>query len=148
MFSSLGDSATEQWHVGLGLIIPLGDLTLEQGEVNARVGLRQTRVQVADLRNSIHLEVQDAVRNVEVSLKQVGLARRVRVLSKTKLEIEGEKLRLGRSSNFQLVTFQNDLADAQFRELDAIINYLNSLTLLDQALGTTLQTWQIDLRTE
>jgi len=40
---------------------------------------------------------------------------------------------------------QNNLAAAQLRELEAMISYLNAQTLLDQILGTTLETWHIDV---
>ena len=36
-------------------------------------------------------------------------------------------------------------ADETVRELNATINYLNALTQLDQTLGTTLDTWDIQL---
>ena len=61
----------------------------------------------------------------------------------------GRKLNLGLSTNFQLVDFEDDLVNVQNREVDAIISYLNALTRLDQTLGTTLETWRIDVdRTE
>jgi outer membrane protein TolC len=92
----------------------------------------------------VGVEVQDGVRNVLVSLKQVELAQRVRQLSERQLAVEREKLQGGRSSNFQLITLQNNLVTAQVRELEATIAYLNAQTLLDQILGTTLETWHID----
>ena len=52
---------------------------------------------------------------------------------------------MGRTSNFQMVRFQNDLVIAQNNELSNKISYLNSLTTLDQILGATLDTWQIKL---
>jgi len=69
-------------------------------------------------------------------------------LSQQKLEIEQEKLKTGRSSNFQVVTFQNDLVSAQIAESSSIINYRNALTALDTAIGTTLNTWRIQFSPE
>ncbi|MEE8415337.1 MAG: TolC family protein [Desulfobacterales bacterium] len=88
----------------------------------------------------MEIEVLDLIRNVESRLKQLDLARRARKLSKQKLEIEQEKLRAGMSSNFQIVTFQNDLLNAQNSEVVATIDYRNALTALDQVQGTTLDT--------
>ena len=81
-------------------------------------------------------------------LRQVELAVQARELSERKLDIEQEKLKAGRSTNFQLVSFQNDLLNAQNNELNAKIEYLNALTALDRILGTTLDTWEIELRGE
>ena len=78
-------------------------------------------------------------------MAQVNLARQARELSGKKLEVERGKLRAGRSSNFQIVTFQNDLAKAQYNELNAVINYMNAQTSLDKTLGTTLATWKVEI---
>lgn len=133
------------WRITLNLTIPIGDLTREQGEVAARVLLDQVRLATADLRDSIELSVRDGVRNVDSQWRQLEQAQRSRELEQRKLEVELEKLNLGRSSNFQVVTFENDLANSETNVLSATINYLNSLTQLDQTLGTTLDTWQIEL---
>ncbi len=52
---------------------------------------------------------------------------------------------MGRTTNFQLLRIQNDLVNAQVSELGGVIDYLNSLTDLDQVLGTTLMTWKIEV---
>ncbi len=74
------------------------------------------------------------------------LAQQATQLSQQQLEIEQERLKLGKGSGvFQLIRLQNELAEARNRELDATIQYLNALTNLDLFLGTTLQTWQFKI---
>ena len=70
---------------------------------------------------------------------------RARDLSRRKLDIERQKLQVGRSSNFQVISYETDFRNAQNTSLDALIAYLNARTLLDQALGTTLSSWDIAL---
>ena len=69
---------------------------------------------------------------------------RARDLSK-KLEFEREKLQAGRSSNFQVLSFETDLRNAENARLNALIGYLNAQTELDQRLGMTLKSWDIAL---
>ena len=64
-------------------------------------------------------------------------------LSRRKLAIEQEKLALGLSSNFQVLSFESDLRGAQSARLDAQIAYLNAQTALDLILGTTLDSWDV-----
>jgi len=143
------DSNTQTWDVGLNLTIPLyGELTREQVLVGAQVSLKQTELALDELTENITIEVQNAIREVETKLKQVGMAQRARELSEKKLEVEGEKLKVGRTTNFQMVTFQNDLVNAQNEELNASIAFRNALTSLDNILGTTLNTWKIDYNKE
>jgi len=133
------------WNAGIMLTIPLRDLTLEQGYISAKVTLEKDEVGLKDLRDTIEIEIKDAIRDVETKMKQVALAEQSRKLSERKLEIETEKMKAGRSTNFQLVSYQNDLVNAQNNELSAIITYLNALTALDQTLGTTLAKWNITI---
>ena len=142
---AFGSTDKGTYRIGLDLSIPLGDLTLKQQVLSAATVLEQARNDLAELRQSIDIAVRNAVREVDVRFRQVDLARRARELAEQKLEIEQLKLRLGLSTNFQLVTFEDDLVRAQNNELDAIIAYLNTLTALDRTLGTTLETWGIDI---
>lgn len=137
------------WNVGINLTIPLRlgfpvtDLTLQQGYVNARISLDKAEISLRDLRETIEVEIQDAIRDVDIKLKQARLARQSRALAEKKLDIEKEKMKAGRSSNFQLVTYQNDLVNAQNNEIRANISYLNALANLDKTIGTTLERWDI-----
>ena len=136
---------SSNWNAGLRLTIPLRDLTLEQGYISAKVNLDKTELGLAKLRDTIEIDTKDAIRDVEIKIKQVALAEQSRKLSEKKLEIETEKMKAGRSTNFQLVSYQNDLVNAQNNELSAIITYLNALTSLDRTLGTTLAKWNITI---
>lgn len=136
---------TSNWNAGIMLTIPLRDLTLEQGYISAKVNLDKTELSLAKLRDTIEIDTKDAIRDVETKMKQVALAEQSRKLSEKKLEIETEKMKAGRSTNFQLVSYQNDLVNAQNNELSAIITYLNALTSLDRTLGTTLAKWGISV---
>lgn len=129
--------------IGIQLTVPIGDLAPEQAEVRASVGVSNAELRLAEIRQQVELQVRDAVRNVNVRWRQAEIAQRARDLAQRKLEIEKEKLQAGRSSNFQVLAFENDLRVAENRQLTAQILYMNSLTLLDQQLGTTIQTWQI-----
>lgn len=135
----------ENWTAGMRLVIPFWDLTVEQGYVNARVSLEKGKLDLDKLKLQIEIEVRDAVRNAETRLRQVRLAGLSRELTRKKFEIETEKLKAGRSTNFQLVSFQNDLVTAENNELDSIISYLNALTSLERTLGITLDKWGVSI---
>lgn len=130
---------------GVQVGIPLGDLSAEQAEVSAATALRTAEVKLDDVRQQVEGQTRDAVRNVDARWRQHEIARRARDLASRKVEIEREKLRLGRSSNFQVLSFETDLRRAESTQLNAMIDYLNALTILDQQVGTTLDTWQISL---
>ncbi|NET06123.1 MAG: TolC family protein [Symploca sp. SIO2B6] len=146
---SSASNATTDVRAGVVLSRELGDLTLERDFQRSRVNQLQAANNLEEQRGSLEIELTDRIRDVNLSFSQVELARRATELSERQLEIEQERQRLGRGSTiFEIVNLQNDLAQARNAELDAIINYLNTLTRLDQTLGTTLDTWQVKIERE
>ena len=82
---------------------------------------------------------------MEVGFHRIELARRARELAEQQLEVERSKLAQGLTSAYQLTSVENDVVQAQNGELDAVVSYLDALMSLDRTLGTTLQTWGIEV---
>lgn len=132
-------------YVGIEVDIPIGDLSRRQGEVRAQVDVESQDVRLAEVRQNLERQVNDAVRDIGTRWRQYEIAQRARELSQRKLEIEREKLQAGRSSNFQVLSFETDLRNAENARLDALIAYLNAQAQLDLTLGMTLESWDIAL---
>ncbi len=140
-------SATnEDWNVGLTLQVPLGDLTRRQNYLRARIRDRKAGVDFTEITENIEIEVRDAFRTIQLASRRVKVAAVARELAERKLDIEKGKLQVGRTTNFAIITFQNDLVNARLNEISAQISYLNALTVLEQTLGTTLRVWGIQLQ--
>lgn len=144
-YTSFGSFDQGDYRVGLDLTIPLGDFTRKQQVISARTSLMQAENDLDELYQAVDIDVRNAVREVEVRFRQVDLARRTRELSEQQFEIEKGKLNLGLSTNFRVSTFEEDLVRARNGEVDSIISYLNAVTVLDRTLGTTLETWNVNI---
>lgn len=131
--------------LGLQLNIPLGDYSLRQGEVRAQTAVRTGELALEDLRQAVEAQVRDAVQGVELNWRRLEAARRASDLAARALDLQREKLKAGRASNFEVLSFDADLRAAQTQTLTASIDYLNALTFLDQQIGTTTDTWRIAL---
>jgi len=131
---------------GISLSIPLNDLQREQPYVQATTLLKTSQLQLTTIRQGLELQVRSAVAEADIAWQQLEAGRRAQQLAQKAVEIEKDKLRAGRSSNFQVRSLQSDLRSADEQKLNAIITYLNALTTLDLGVGTTLKTWQITLR--
>lgn len=131
--------------VGLRLGIPLGDYGPRQAELRAETSLRTTQLRYEELTEAVEAQIRDAVQTVEMNWLQLEAARRARDLSARALDLQQEKLKVGRASNFEVLSFQDSLRNADAQELNARIAYLNALTALDQQIGSTLETWRIQL---
>lgn len=130
---------------GVQLEVPIGDLRSRQSEVHARINVEQQKIALEDARQELERSVNDVVRELGTRWRQYEIAQRATSLSKRKLEIEQEKLSVGRSSNFQILSFEADMRYAEHARLNALIAYLNAQTRLDVTLGTILDSWEIAL---
>ena len=140
-----GGSEATDYAAGVRLTIPLWDRAPELGLMAARAGVQRAERGLAEVRQAMDIAVRQAVHDVEVGLRRIELAREARALAEEKLEIERSKLQQGLSSTFQLSRFEEDLVRAQNAEVDALIDHENALTALDRTLGTTLETWNIEV---
>ncbi|MDR2450627.1 MAG: TolC family protein [Candidatus Accumulibacter sp.] len=138
-------SRTWETFAGLRFDIPITDMGRRQGVLRARVEVRNQEVRLEEARQALEREVGNAVRDLGARWRQYEIAQRARELSQRKLQIEREKLQAGRSSNFQVLSFEADLRNAENARLHSLIAYLNAQTTLDQTLGTTLKSWEIEL---
>lgn len=140
-----GNSRRWENFVGIELQIPFGDMGRRQARVQAQVSVRNQQIALAEARQQLQREVANAVRDIGARWRQLEISERALSLSRRKLEIEREKLTVGRSSNFQVLSFESDLRNAENMRLNALIAYLTAQAQLDQSLGTTLDSWDITL---
>lgn len=131
------------WSIGLTLNIPLNTILTRAEHARAKLSLQQAQLRLEDQEQQIFLEVKTAVRDVEINYQRVQAYRAARELAEKKLEAEQEKFKVGKSTNFFLLQYQRDLADARSAELRSIVDYILSLARLDRTMGTTFNTKKI-----
>jgi outer membrane protein len=147
--NTTNSSKDKSWDVGLNLNIPLyGDYDRKGQLLNAKIAMKQYEISLENTHDNIELVVKNAVRSVLSDLTQFKNAKNARTLSEKKLATEQEKLKLGRTTNFQVISVQSDLKLAENNEVISKISYLNALTQLDHVIGTTLETWHIKFERE
>jgi outer membrane protein TolC len=145
-YSSAGSLGKSDWNLGAILTIPLNTTDLTNSYLIAKVAYDTQKNNLVKLEKTVESDVLNAIRDVEMQYQQLKLAKYNTILEQKKFDAENEKMKVGRSSLFQLLSFQDSLVSARNTELSSFINYLNSLTTLDQKLGTTLKTWNIDVK--
>lgn len=129
----------KNWSVGLTLSFPISNFISRAAFAKARINYDQAMLRLKNQEQQIFLEIKNAVRAVETNYKRVQAYKAARELAETKLKAEEEKFKTGLSTNYFVLQYQRDLANAQTMELRAIIDYNLSLARLNQALGITLE---------
>ncbi|MDH4257571.1 MAG: TolC family protein [Candidatus Aminicenantes bacterium] len=133
----------DNWSIGLTLDIPLNTILSRAEYAQAKISLEQALLNLKDREQLVFLEITTAVRAVETNYQRVQAYQAARELARKKLEAEQEKFRVGKSTNFFLLQYQRDAADAQSAELKAMVDYILSVANLDRVMGTTFKTKNI-----
>ncbi len=128
----------KNWAVGLTLSIPITSVFSRAQYAQAKVNMEQAELNLRNTEQQALLEIRDAVRNVETGYKRVQAYKVARELAQQNLEAEEKKLKVGLTTNYQVLLLQRDLADAHSLELRATIDYNLALAALDRAMGITL----------
>ena len=132
------------WAVGVQLNVPMSSLLTRSQYEASKISYDQSLVDLADLEQRIFLEIRTGVRAVETGYKRVLAYQAARELAENKLTAEEKKLMVGLSTNYVVLQYQRDLADAKTAELRAIIEYNLALAYLDKSLGTSLLSQNIE----
>ncbi len=141
-----GDS--KGYQVGAVLEVPLGpgpeytdykSAHLNYIKAEAEFRVEEIRVRSETLKN--YEEVQAAIGLIKQAEERVDLANK-------KLDFEQKKFEAGRTTAFNLLQFQEDLADARVKRVESILQYLVAATALDRLVGRTLEKFNINVAEE
>ena len=133
------------WNVGLTLSIPLANVFSRAGLAQARLNMRQAMLELENQKEQVYLEIKNAVRSVQANYRRILAFTTARELAEQKLAAEEEKRRVGMSTNYVVLSYQRDLANARISELNSIISYNVSLAALERSMGTNLKSRNINL---
>jgi outer membrane protein TolC len=129
---------TSSWRAQLALTVPIGNRTAIAYYNRAQASLSQNQFLLQEAEQLARLDVRNAVRNVDTTLKRVRAANVNVRLQIEKLRAEQKKFENGMSTSFQVLTFQNDLFNAKSRENLAMSDYNKALVDLSHSQGTLL----------
>jgi len=94
---------------------------------------------MAGVQDRITAEVLNAVTALETAAGRIQAARAGLVAAQTQLRAEQDRFGAGLSTNFFVLTRQNDLAEAQLAEIAALTDYRKAQTELSRAKGSLLE---------
>ena len=128
----------KNWTVGLTLSLPLSNFLTRSQYAQANLELGQNLARLKSQEQQVMLEVNDAVRSIETDAKRVNAYRLARELAEKRLEAEEKKLRVGLTTNYFVLQFQEELANARSMEIKSLIDYNLSLARYERAVGSSL----------
>lgn len=137
-FELLRDGEFEDTRVALVLSVPLGNRAARAGSAIAQSAERQAEADLSRLRKAIRTEVLDAAAVVETAGQRIEAARAAREAAEVQLSSERDRYGAGMSTNFLVLTRQNDLSRARLDEIAAQTDYRRASTAFARVTGALL----------
>lgn len=134
-----------QWGMGVSVSIPLSRREGRAKLVAAQARVRQAELQEAELERRIALEVENAVRRLEVLGQRLETARSSVNFAAEGLRLEEARLEQGQTSGFAVAELQRRLADARTRELAARVDLTKAVTELWSVSGRLFEKHGIEV---
>jgi len=133
---SLKDFKGYQWFIGMEFQYPLSNRFARNRLQQQNLELKQARLNQRILKLVIGRQVRQAVRDISTSSQRVEVTRAATKLAQIQLQTEQAKFRVGLSTSFQVLDFQDELTQARIDEIRTLIDYNVDLASLDQLTGT------------
>ncbi len=147
-WGTIGDNLFPDARVALSLSVPLGNRVAKAGLAQAQVGEHQASLGLAQTRQGVQVEVRNAAAALETAAQRIDATRADREAAEIQLEAEVDRFKVGRSTNFLVLTRQNDLSSARLDEITALSDYRKALTEFYRAAGTLLRERQVAISEE
>ena len=142
----LFDLGFSTWRVGFNFSMPIGNSTAKGNYAQATLNEDKARTELERTEQQTILEVRQAVRAVADAGELITSTAATRELAEQQLVIEQDRFDVGMSTNFEVLTFQDDLARVQVQELRAMIDYRNAQAALARVTGAIAETYGIQIQ--
>lgn len=146
-FTDMFSGTNRSWAIGANFTYFLDNSAAEATLLGNEVAKKQNMLRMDQLRYSVAVEVRNAIRELEASIKQLEARRKALEYAEKQYEAEKMKFDVGTSTNFQVLDFQNRLAQARNTVLLAQIRYNRALVDYETAIGMTLKNNGVTIET-
>lgn len=144
--NSLLNGSNQGQSVQLNLMIPIDDRNAKQAVLNAKIGLRQAQIAIQQEKWAKETNAINGWNSLYSAERALHFSEDAAKLQEQTYEISFKKYSYGLIDSIELQSVHQQLSTRQQGLLDARINYLKALVNLDQQIGRTLQTWNVDVR--
>lgn len=124
---------------GIRFNYPLFNRDARAQHRRARLTREQTHRALENLEQLVEVDVRSAYIEVNRTQLQIAASSATRMFDEQKFRTETEKLRVGKSTSFQVAQAQRDLLGSRIAEVRALTNYLKALIDLYRQDGSLLE---------
>ncbi len=145
-YATLGNGDFTDARVGVVLSLPVGNRAAIAAARSAESAERQAAAELASARNVVRAEVLDAAAGLRTADQRLEAARAERQAAEIQLGAERDRFAAGLSTNFLVLTRQNDLARARLDEISARTDCRTARTEWSRSTGELLKERGIEVQ--
>jgi outer membrane protein TolC len=144
--NSLVNGYNQTQQATLNLVIPIDDKVAEQGVVSARIGLREAETALRQEKWQKETNAINGWHTISSAERALHFAEDAESLQLKTYNISFQKYSYGLIDSLELQSAQQQLNDREQALIDARVNYLKALVNIDQLVGNTLNTWDVEVQ--
>ncbi len=126
------------YQLGVSIEMPFRNRAAEAERAQVVINERQLTSRMKNTQQTVMVDVRNAYESIYTRRKGWETSKVARQLSEEQLAGENKRFEAGLSTNFEVLEYQRQLADAKVRELRALIDYQRALTSLQKAMYTII----------
>jgi HAE1 family hydrophobic/amphiphilic exporter-1 len=134
------------YQVGLQIDLTMKNRAAMAQQAQTAIQGRQLRAQQSRVTQMIEAQVRNALQGINTAEQRIRAADASATAAKAKLDSETRLFETGESTNFLVLTRQNEYADSRRRAVVARLDRNKAVSRLQQALGVMLETHQITVK--
>ncbi len=105
----------------------------------AKYNQRQTKLSLKNIKQIVAMDVRKSIRQVKTNRKRIDATKESTKLASEQLEAEQEKYKVGQSTTFKVLQFQDDFATAMSQEIRTLAEWRVSVAALYKSIGRILE---------
>jgi len=133
------------WQVGFSITVPLRNRQLDAQIAQQNIQKRRQLMTVRQQEQSIQVEVKNALRTLDSNHRQVEVAGIQRKASQERLDGQEKRYTAGLVENYRVLEAQEQLSNAEYSELQALIRYKQAIITLQKAMYTLLEASEFEI---
>jgi HAE1 family hydrophobic/amphiphilic exporter-1 len=137
--SNLFDGRYQTVQVGLAFDLTFRNRRAEADLAQSVIAERRLKLEQAQTEQAIQAQVRNALQAIQTAEQRMTAADASARAAKEKLDSEIRMFQTGESTNFLVLTRQNEYADSRHRVVAATVDFNKAVAALEQAEGTTLK---------
>jgi outer membrane protein TolC len=136
----------QTFQVGLSMDFNIRNRTADANLAQTAINERRLKLQRTQVEQAIEADVRNSMQALQTAQQRIAAADSAVRAAREKLESETRLFQSGESTNFFVLTRQNEYADSRRRLVRARLDSQIALALYRRATGQTLEARQIDVK--